>query len=328
MEKIIRDIAIGIDIGGTNIKLGLITPDGEILKKDSFLTSKIESEDDFYNRVCSKVKALSSSLRFQVNIMGIGIGVPGISQSEGTISHAANLPFLKESNIIISLQAIMHLPVYLIKDSSAAGLGEGLYGVAKGMKDYILITLGTGLGCAIFINGELLKGNTGLAGEFGHAIIKEGGRACGCGRNGCLETYVSGSGIVRTFIELLATTDITSHLRNIKLKNITSKLIYAAAQYGDGLALKSFELTGEILGKQLSNLLTLFDSEAIILAGGLANAGDLLLPSITHHIDENMLPFYKGKAQILFSALNTNEAALMKLLYWEQPLLFGKIKMK
>lgn len=311
MTKSALELAVSVDIGGTNIKMGIVTSEGKIIKKDSIKTSGIGNENHFFYTLSKRIKLLLSDLTFDNKVKGIGIGVPGVSKNNREIHYAANLDFLENVDIVSKLQKKMKTPVFYIKDSNAAALGEGLLGAAKGMKDYILLTLGTGLGCSIFVNNQILKGSTGLAGEFGHSIVKEGGRACTCGRFGCLETYVSGSGIVRTVIELLANTRHESDFRNQKTIEITPKSIFEAAKKGDKIALQAFDLTGKILGIQLSNLLTIFDPEAIILAGGLVNASDFLLPSIIYHLENNTLTFYKGNTKVLISSLKANDAALI-----------------
>ncbi len=304
-------LAASVDIGGTSIKIGIVTSDGRILIKDRLKTACVQNKPHFFELLVAKINALLESMNASQGLRGVGIGSPGISKNKGEIHRAANLHFLEDVNLVTELQNAMQVPVHLIKDSNAAALGEGLYGAAKEMKDYILITLGTGLGCSIFINNQLLEGNTGLAGEFGHAIVTEGGRECNCGKQGCLETYVSASGIVRTVMELLAQSKAQSIFRSQAYEEISPQSIFEAAQMGEALALQAFEYTGRILGLHLSNLLTLFDSEAIIIAGGLTKASKYLLPSINFHLNQNALPLHEGKAKVLLSALNTNEAALL-----------------
>ena len=319
MNKIVGEMVVGVDIGGTSIKFALINKEGVIVKKDNLKTSNIQDEYQFFQLFYEKIESLFSPQNRISNLEGIGIGAPGFSSQKGIINNAINLPFLQNLNIVSIIQEKYNVPVFLTKDSNAAALGEKKYGVATSMKNFILITLGTGLGCAIVVNGRIVKGANGLAGEFGHSIIIENGRECGCGKRGCLETYASGSGLVRTVMEMLADSKEESILREMSFQKITPKLIYQAAKKGDQIALQAFDNMGETLGKKLTTLLTLFDPEAIVLAGGLAKSGNFLLNPIINSIEENILPFFKGHVNILFSSLKTNEAALLGAgsLVWE-----------
>jgi glucokinase len=242
---------------------------------------------------------------------GVGVGVPGVTSEDGVVNQIANIPFLNNVNLISLLEDKFNVGVHLSKDSNIAAIGEGAYGEAKGMRNYILLTLGTGLGCSVVIDGKVLIGETGLAGEFGHAIIEKNGRECGCGRFGCLEAYVSSTGLVRNVVELLAHKKMSSPLRDSAFNELTSKLIFDAAKEGDSIAKEAFLLTGQILGENIANLFTLFDPEAVILTGGLAKARTFLEPAIIEKVDCNTLYSLNNNLNIRFSSLGVNDAALL-----------------
>ena len=304
-------IAIGIDIGGTSTKLVAANTEGFILGKHSFPVDKKNGETVFFQSLFSSIAYLSQSITESFELIGIGIAAPSCSPKKGTIAQAANLPFSESVEIVQILEDKYEVPVSLIKDANAAALGESLFGAAKGMENYIVLTLGTGLGCGIVTNGKLITGNKGQAGEWGHSVIEENGRECGCGQRGCLETYVSATGIKRTLIQLLASSNKHSEFRAVPVNAITSKMIYNAAKNKDSLAVKAFEFTSKILGRKLAELVTLFEPEAIFLAGGLAEAKDFLFQPVIFQLEKNMLGFYKGHVKILPSSLKTNEAALL-----------------
>ena len=304
-------VAIGIDIGGTSTKLAVIDRQGKVLGKKIFDTQQKFTEAEFFKALFDGILSLLEELGESYDPVGIGIGAPSCFPKEGTINQAANLPFSEKVEIVRILEGRFGLPVSLMKDGNAAALGEGLFGSAKGMENYIVLTLGTGLGCGVIINNKIVSGNNGQAGELGHAIIKENGRECGCGKKGCLETYVSATGIKRTLFQLLAATNLCSSFRDVPFNALTAKMIYKAAKNGDQLAVRAFEYTGQILGTKLSELVTLFEPEAIFLAGGLAQSGELLFRPVIYHTEKNMLETYRGQVKILPSLLETNEAALL-----------------
>jgi glucokinase len=256
-------------------------------------------------------------------IKGIGMGVPNGNMNDGTVENAANIPWTK--GVIVPLAEMITqktgLPCKLTNDANAAALGEMAYGAAKGIKDFIVITLGTGLGSGIVAGGQLIVGHDGFAGELGHTTtVRHNGRLCGCGRTGCLETYASATGVARTAREFLEIyPNEKSLLRDIVYRPITSKDVFEAAEVGDELALKIFEFTGRILGQALADFIAFSSPKAIILFGGLAHAGKYLTEAVTKSIDEHVLYVYKGKTEIIISKLNDAEAAILgaSALAWE-----------
>ena len=251
---------------------------------------------------------------------GIGIGAPNGNYYSGTIEFAPNLPWKGVIPLAAMFEERLGIPTALTNDANAAGIGEMTYGAARGMKDFIMITLGTGVGSGIVINGQMVYGHDGFAGELGHTIIRrENGRLCGCGRHGCLETYCSATGVARTAREFLAARTDASLLRNIPAENITSKDVYDAAVQGDKLAQEIFEFTGNILGEALADAIAFSSPEAIVLFGGLAKSGDYIMKPIQKSIDDNILNIYKGKTKLLVSELKDSDAAVLgaSALAWE-----------
>jgi len=303
-------IAISIDIGGTNTKIALVNEEGQILKKSSFLTWKGNSKNAFFDHLFSTINELVSP-EIHPNIAGIGIDAPSCVPEDGIIKGASNLPLKGEVPIVDILAIKYKKPVFLCNDANAAALGEGQFGSAKGMKNFVVITLGTGLGSGIIVNGQVMVGQSGLAGEMGHITAIKNGRQCGCGKKGCLETYISATGIKRNFLAELADNQAKSSLEDLPLNEITSEKIGKAAQKGDIVAIKAFETGGRILGENLANYVHLFEPEAIILAGGLSEVGAVLLTPTINALFENLLPNYIDTIQVLPSALGANEAALL-----------------
>ena len=309
MNQIV-DLAIGIDIGGTSTKVAIVSNDGQIIERQYLPMNGFDNEWDYF-------QALFSIIRFLINkqssdkILGIGIGSPSCIPERGIIKGAANLPFSEEVEIVQILETEFNLPTYLIKDGNAAALGEGKFGAAKKMNNFIVLTLGTGLGCGIVANNQIIRGHFGQAGELGHATVKENGRNCACGRKGCLETYVSATGIKRTVFQLLADFDIKNELQDITYSQLTAKRISEAPVNGNFIAIEKFTYTAQFLGKKMANLVTLFEPEAFFLAGGLAEAGDLLFQPTMETMENSLMHFYKGKIKILPSALKINEAAIL-----------------
>lgn len=301
---------IGVDIGGTSTKLAIVNQNGRILDKRILLMHEFEGETTYLKALTSTIESLIAK-HPQCHILGIGIGSPGCIPEKGVIKGAVNLPFQTEVAIKYILETKFGLSTYLIKDGNAAALGEGQFGAARQMKNFIVLTLGTGLGCGIIANNTVISGAFGQAGELGHHIIKKNGRKCTCNRKGCLETYVSATGIKRTLFQLLGKATIDSVLRDVTYNELTAKRICDAAQKGDKIAQKAFEYTGKILGKQLAGLATIFEPEAFFLAGGLAEAGDLLFKPTIQQLENQVFKYYKGKIEVLPSALKTNEAALL-----------------
>jgi glucokinase len=305
-----QKFTIGIDIGGTNTVLGIVTNGGECIEKIKFSTQECPTIEDFRAKLVGGINELSQKRGAIRAIGGIGIAAPAARHREGTIQSPANLQW-GTVDIVNLLKPYYDLPIVLTNDSNAAALGEMKFGLAKGMKNFVVITMGTGLGAGIVVDGRLLYGENGVAGELGHMTIEPGGRLCGCKRRGCVETYVSATGIRRTVFELLARSTEETELREISYNQLTAEKTYELARRGDPIAIEAFEFTGKVLGRVLSNTVAVFDPEAIILSGGLMHAGDFLLEPTTKSFSENVLKLHKRKAVILKSQLKDGEAAIL-----------------
>ncbi|MGC9373943.1 MAG: ROK family protein [Bacteroidales bacterium] len=315
MEK----LAIGIDIGGTTVSYGLVTERGEIKLRESFPTNNYKHINDFIDYLSERVNHATAGLDSKHALAGVGIGAPNGNYYKGTIENAPNLSWKGIVPITDLLFQKINLPVYLTNDANAAAVGEMTYGGAKNMKNFIMITLGTGLGSGFVANGKLILGHDGFAGEFGHTTVFHDGRECGCGKRGCLETYVSATGLKRTVVKLLSKAKMDSILRNYSYNEITSEQIYKAAMNGDQLAMDAFEFTGRILGMKLADAITILSPEAIFLAGGMANAGKLIFEPTKKYMEEFNFPIYKNKVKLLSSSLPENDAAILgaAALVWE-----------
>lgn len=303
-------IAVGIDIGGTNTALGLVNRQGEIFYQHSIPTQTQEKVEDYIYDLSVEIKKGLDSLDFDFDLVGIGVGAPNGNYYSGSIEQAANLRWKGSIEFTKLMQEHFHVPVILTNDANAAAIGEMVYGGAKEMKNFSVITLGTGLGSGIVVNGQLLYGSDGFAGEMGHIIVDPNGRKCNCGRQGCLETYVSATGLVRTVYELLASEINESKLRDIPFTKLTSKDVAIAAAEGDKIALETFRITGEKLGQAIADISSLMSPEAIFLFGGLANAGKLLFDHVEHYKEKYMLSIFSNKVKVIPSQLNENAAIL------------------
>lgn len=318
-------IVVGVDIGGTNTVFGFIDEDGNNLAHSSIPTKRYSIVSDYINELAKQIRALKNVLTEDIEIIGIGIGAPNANYYTGEIMYAANLPWKTVIPLAKMMKSHFNVPIVVTNDANAAAVGEMVFGGAKGMKDFIVITLGTGLGSGIISNGELVYGHNGFAGEVGHIEVAVGGRECGCGGKGCLETYVSASGVKRTVYKFLAEDMSDSELRIIPFHGLSAKMVSEAAQKGDVIAQKTFEHTGKMLGKALANVVAVTGPEAIFLFGGLAKAGDLLFEPVKRHFEENVLKYFKGMVKILPSALSSNAAILgASALIWKKL----KIKLK
>ncbi len=316
-----KKIAIGIDIGGTNTKFGLIGEAGEIYAENSIPTQPEGKFEDFARILFFQIMKLRASLDFEYQLLGVGIGAPNANYFSGKIEYAPNLKWGQTVEIVKIIEEIFDLPAATTNDANASAIGEYHFGAAKGMKDFLIITLGTGVGSGIYVNGELVYGADGFAGEFGHLTAIPNGRICGCGKNGCIEAYCSAGGVVRTLKELLETqTETASSLRNENINNITTEDIYKAALLGDKLAMATFEISGKMLGEALANYVTLLRPEAIFMLGGLANARDIIFPTILEYMNINVLPLFRNKVKLLPSGLSKNFAALIgaAALIWDK----------
>jgi len=319
-----KQYVVGVDMGGTNTAFGVVDRRGELLFCDAIKTENFHSGEDFIEALGTAINRLIESNNLKTEILGIGMGVPNGNMHDGSISQAANIPWGKSGKKIFLADMLTQktgLPCRLTNDANAAALGEMIYGVARGMKDFIVLTLGTGLGSGIVVNGQLVIGHDGLAGELGHVrVVQHNGRLCGCGRSGCLETYCSASGVARTtreFLQIYA--DQPSTLRSIIGREISSKDVYEAAIAGDRLAIDIFDFTGKILGNACADFIAFTSPKAIILFGGLAHAGHFLIDPLKRSIEDNLLNIYKDKTEILISQLNDAEAAILgaSALAWE-----------
>lgn len=316
MEK---PYVVGMDIGGTNTVFGVVDSRGNVLASDSIKTQDYETIDEYVDAVCKKLIPLLQQFGGAEKFKGMGVGAPNGNYYKGTIEFAPNLPWKGVIPLAALFEDKLGIPTALTNDANAAAIGEMTYGAARGLRDFIMITLGTGVGSGIVVNGQLVYGHDGFAGELGHVIVERDGRICGCGRKGCLETYCSATGVARTAREFLVARSEPSLLREIPAEEIVSKDVYDAAIKGDKLALEIFEYTGNILGRALADFIAFSSPEAIILFGGLAKSGDLIMKPIQKAMDENVLKIYAGKTKLLLSQLKDADAAVLgaSALGWE-----------
>ena len=310
---------VGIDVGGQTTKLGVVDARGTVLAQTVIRTDNHSTVEPYIEEVAEAVNKIIADAKAEGEIRGVGVGAPNGNYYTGNIESAPNLPWAHSTVEFAKLlsEALNGLPVALTNDANAAAVGEMTYGAARGMKNFIMITLGTGVGSGIVINGEVVYGHDGFAGELGHtAAVRNNGRVCNCGKTGCLETYCSATGVARTAREWLELSDEPSVLRS--LDTIASKDVYDAAKDGDKLALKIFEFTGKILGRSFADFIAFSSPEAIVLFGGLARAKEFLEP-IENAMNENVLPLWKNKVKIVFSQLKESDAAILgaSALAWE-----------
>ena len=317
MEK---PYAIGIDIGGTNTVFGVVDKRGHIIAQGSIKTAAHKEINEYVTNLSSALQEVIDQVGGADNIKGIGVGAPNGNFFTGCIEFAPNLPWKGLIPLAQMLSDRIKVPVSLTNDANAAAIGEMTYGAARGMKDFIVITLGTGVGSGIVVNGQLVYGHDGFAGELGHTTIRRtNGRLCGCGRKGCLETYTSATGVARTAKEFLTSRKDESILRNVNIDEITSKDVAEAAQQGDTLAKEIFEYTGQILGEAFADFVAFSSPEAIILFGGLTKAGSLIFNPVKRPMEESMLPIFRNKVKLLMSELKESDAAVLgaSALGWE-----------
>ncbi len=314
-----KPYAIGIDIGGTNTVFGIVDKRGQIINQGSIKTNVYKEINGYVEALSDAVQKIIDEVGGTNNIKGIGIGAPNGNYFTGCIEFAPNLPWKGVIPLAQMLTDRLHIPVELTNDANAAAIGEMTYGAARGMKDFLVITLGTGVGSGVVVNGQLVYGHDGFAGELGHTTARRGGRQCNCGLKGCLETYSSATGVARTAVEFLESRDTPSLLREVKKEDITSKDVYDAAIKGDELAKEIFEYTGQVLGESFANFVAFSCPEAIILFGGLTKAGKLIFDPVRKHMEENMLPIFRNKIKLLMSELKESDAAVLgaSALGWE-----------
>lgn len=312
MEYGAKSLVIGLDLGGTNSVFGVVDSKGEIITTTSIKTQAYPSVDQYVMESVKAVKQIAEQVGGMEKIRAMGIGAPCGNYYKGTIEHAANLVWAKGivplANMFVNELGI---PVVVTNDAKAAAMGEMKYGEAVGMNNFVELTLGTGVGSGIVANGQLIYGFDGFAGELGHMIVEPDGRPCGCGRKGCLETYCSATGVVRTAIAMLEESSEATSLRDIATDKLTSYEVYKAAMAGDAMAQEVFKQTGRRIGIACANIATFLSPEAFIFFGGLAQAGELLLRPIEEAYNENVLSLYKGKARFLMSGLDGAKAAIL-----------------
>lgn len=313
-------LAIGVDIGGTSTKIGLVNKVGEILVESHFPSHAKEPFRVFSKLFTETVHRMIADLDDAYKIKGIGVGAPMAHPVLGVMTIPTNFPgWGTHVPIVEMIKKATGLPTFLTNDANTAALGEWYFGAAKGMNDFIVLTLGTGLGSGIVANGKLVQGSQGMAGEMGHIIASPGGRRCTCGRKGCLETYASVTGIKRTVAKLMADLEIPSKLRDVSYNNLDGLQITEAALEGDILAQKAFAYTGKVLGRKVADAVAYFNPEAVILAGGLAKAGDLLLKPIEQQMNKFLFRAFRNSVKLLLSEnINANAAVTgAAVLVWE-----------
>ena len=316
-----KPYVVGIDIGGTNTVFGIVDAGGSVLATSSIKTQKHVFLEDYIKELYQELSKLIKDNTDISKIKGIGIGAPNANYFTGNIEQAPNLPWKGIIPFAKKINEKFDLPVAITNDANAAAIGEMIYGAARGMKDFIMITLGTGVGSGIVSNGSLVYGNDGFAGELGHTTMRRNnGRLCGCGLTGCLEAYASATGVARSACEFLETQkDLKSRLRDIPAEEITSKDVFDAAVAGDKLAQDVFTFTGQILGEAFADFVKFSSPEAIIMFGGLSKAGELLLRPIRESMEKNLMPIFRDKVKLLFSELKESDAAVLgaSALAWE-----------
>ena len=310
-----KPYVVGIDIGGTNTVFGIVDARGSILATGSIKTQKYTEITDYVNALHEELSRLLAQENVTDQIAGIGIGAPNGNYFNGTIEFAPNLPWKGVIPLAQMVREKFNIPVTITNDANAAAIGEMTYGAARGVKDFIMITLGTGVGSGIVINGQMVYGHDGFAGELGHVIVRRGnGRLCGCGRTGCLEAYTSATGVARTAREFLELRNDESTLRQLPIQEITSKDVS-----GDKLSQEIFEYTGTILGEAFADFIAFSSPKMIVLFGGLAKSGELIMRPIREAMEKNLLAIYKGKVKLVLSELKESDAAVLgaSALGWE-----------
>ncbi|MCI6619717.1 MAG: ROK family protein [Prevotella sp.] len=310
-----KPYVIGLDLGGTNSVFGIVDSRGEIKATTAIKTQGFNNADEYVTAAVDALKIVIDQVGGIGKIKSMGIGAPNGNYYNGTIEFAPNVKWAHNESVPLARmfsEKLGGIPVGLTNDANAAAIGEMIYGVARGMKNFIMITLGTGVGSGIVVNGQLVYGHDGFAGELGHVVVRrEDGRACGCGRNGCLEAYCSATGVARTAREFLAKTSEPSLLRDLKPEEITSLDVSIAAEKGDELAKRIYDFTGEILGEACADFAAFSSPEAFIFFGGLVKAGDLIMNPIKRSYEQHVLKIYRGKAKFLISGLDGASAAVL-----------------
>jgi len=313
-------LAIGIDIGGTNTVFGIVNHRGNILYRGALATSDYPDVNDFLEALEKTLRPAIESIGGKKKIQGIGIGAPNGNFYSGTIEYAPNLLWKGVIPLAAMVSKTFKVPAALTNDANAAAVGEMMYGAARGMKDFIMITLGTGVGSGIVANGHLILGHDGFAGELGHVTVIPNGRYHpGTGFYGSLESYASATGVVRTALEFLNESEDESLLRNVSAEDLDSKQVFDCAVKGDKIAKRVYDYTGKILGEALANFVMFSSPQAIILFGGLTKAGDLIIKPVREHLEKNILPIFRNKVKLIFSELKESDAAILgaSALVWD-----------
>ena len=301
------DYVLGVDIGGTNTKFGIVESDGTIVEEGSFPTGADGHVDDFFDNLEKHL----GSYALNPDVLGAGVGAPNANFYKGTIEHSPNIHWGEIVPFAEKFKAKFNKPIYMTNDANAAAMGEMIFGGAQGMKNFVIFTLGTGLGSGFVVDGKLVYGHTGYAGEVGHVTVNPNGRFCQCGRRGCLETYVSATGIKRTVFKLMADYPQQSELKDFTFNTLSAKRITEAALNNDLIAIKAFEYTGKMLGQVLADTVVHTSPEAIFLFGGLVHAGDLLLKPAKQYMEDNIFPMFRNTAKVLPSSLMDKNAAVL-----------------
>lgn len=313
------NVTLGIDIGGTNTLFGIVDEKGKIIFKESIETNGMEPAENLFERLFESFNKKFNKINTEYNLVGIGMGAPDANYYTGAIENPPNLNW-GYVDVNSAMKQYYDIPFALTNDANAAAIGEMEFGSARGMKNFIEITLGTGLGSGIVIDGKILYGFSGAAGELGHVNIIKDGRKCGCGRKGCLEAYVSATGIKRTVYELLASSRDESAMRDITFNQLTAEDIYNAAKVGDKIAISAFKYTGKLLGEALADAVAILSPEAIVIFGGLAQAGEMIFAPTQKYMESSLLHFHKGKIKLIQSGLTEGDAAILgaSALIWQE----------
>ena len=314
INEMMKPYVIGLDLGGTNSVFGIVDSRGEIKATTAIKTQGYDKVEDYVDAAVEALKVIIDQVGGLGTIKAMGIGAPNGNFYTGTIEFAPNLSWGRTGIVPLAdmfSKRLENIPVGLTNDANAAAIGEMTYGVARGMKNFIVLTLGTGVGSGIVVNGQMVYGSDGFAGELGHMIVRPHGRQCGCGRKGCLEAYCSATGVARSAREFLKESDESSLLRDINADDITALDVSIAAGKGDALANRVYDFTGKLLGEACANFMTFSSPEAFIFFGGLTKAGDLLMKPLIESYNDTVLPIYKNKAKFLISGLEGSSAAVL-----------------
>ena len=315
INEMMKPYVTGLDLGGTNSVFGIVDSRGEIKATTAIKTQGYDKVEDYVDAAVEALKVIIDQVGGLGTIKAMGIGAPNGNFYTGTIEFAPNLSWGRTGIVPLAdmfSKRLENIPVGLTNDANAAAIGEMTYGVARGMKNFIVLTLGTGVGSGIVVNGQMVYGSDGFAGELGHMIVRpHEGRVCGCGRKGCLEAYCSATGVARSAREFLKESDEPSLLRDINADDITALDVSIAAGKGDALANRVYDFTGKLLGEACANFMTFSSPEAFIFFGGLTKAGDLLMKPLVESYNETVLPIYKNKAKFLISGLEGSSAAVL-----------------